>query len=71
MVALAALALAAPLAAALPPPAPPVSAKTVPRIFLADDGVTIYIVGPIMDDAFLRFDAVLQAAPRVRQVYLA
>ena len=71
MIALAALALAAPLAAAPPPPAPPVSAKTVPRIFLADDGVTIYIVGPIMDDAFLRFDALLQTAPRVKQVYLA
>jgi hypothetical protein len=71
MMALAALALAAPLAAAPPPPAQPVSDKAVPRIFLSDDGATVYIVGPIMDGAFLRFDTLLQAAPAVKQVYLA
>ena len=80
--ALAALALAAPLAAAPPPPLlrisgppapppPPVSAKTVPRIFLSSDGETVYIVGPVMGDAFLRFDALLQRALKVKRVFLA
>ncbi|MFM5917218.1 MAG: hypothetical protein ACKOOL_06755 [Novosphingobium sp.] len=49
----------------------PVSNKTVPRIFLSADGETVYIVGAIMDDAFLRFDALLQQAPKVKRVYLA
>lgn len=85
MAILAALVLAVPLAAKPPPsvirmgqpipiPAPPptpVSTKTVPRIFLSGDGETVYIVGAIMDDAFLRFDALLQKAPRVKRVYLA
>jgi len=76
--ALAALALAAPLGAKPPPPPPvisivlpPVSTKTVPRIFLSADGETVYIVGPIMDDAFLRFDALLLHAPKLKRVYLA
>ncbi|MFM5894874.1 MAG: hypothetical protein ACKOQM_10665 [Novosphingobium sp.] len=84
--ALAALALAVPLGAKPPPPMinispapipvaapapPPVSTKTVPRIFLSTDGETVYIVGAIMDDAFLRFDALLQKAPQVKRVYLA
>jgi hypothetical protein len=84
--ALAALALAVPLGAKPPPPMinispapipvaapapPPVSTKTVPRIFLSTDGETVYIVGAIMDDAFLRFDALLQTAPKVKRVYLA
>ena len=81
--ALAALALAVPLGAKPPPminisPAPipvappaPVATKTVPRIFLSADGETVYVVGTIMDDAFLRFDALLQRAPKVKRVYLA
>ena len=81
---LAVLALAVPLGAKPPPPvirisppmqvlppAPPVPAKTTPRIFLSADGETVYIVGTIMDDAFLRFDALLQHAPKVKRVYLA
>jgi hypothetical protein len=85
MAMLVALVLAVPLAAKPPPPvirmgqpvpipAPPpapVSTKTVPRIFLSSDGETVYIVGAIMDDAFLRFDALLQHAPQVKRVYLA
>ena len=58
----------APAAAPAPPPAP---TKATPRIFLSPDGTTVYIVGAIMDDSFLRFDALLLNAPRVKTVFLA
>ena len=62
-------------AAPTPPPitAPAVTApaKENALIFLSADGTVVYIVGPIMDDSFLRFDALLLGAPRVRTVYLA
>ena len=73
--------MAAPLAAApasapapvvaAPPPAPAAPAKAGPRIFLSPDGTVVYIIGALMDDSFLRFDALLQGAPKVRTVFLA
>ena len=54
-----------------PPPAPPAPTKAGPRIFLSPDGTIVYIIGAIMDDSFLRFDALLQGAPKVRTVFLA
>ena len=65
--------LAPPLGAAPPPPAPPpATPNTAPaRITLSADGETVYIIGAIMDDSFLQFDAVLLAAPKVKTVFLA
>ena len=63
--------LAPPLAAAPPPaiqPAAPLGAPA--RITLSPDGATVYIIGAIMDDSFLEFDALLLGAPKVRTVYL-
>jgi len=60
-----------PPTAVVAPVSPPVSIKTTPRIFVSPDGATVYIVGTIADDAFLRFDALLQQAPNVWRVYLA
>ena len=42
-----------------------------PRLFLSDDGETIYLVGEIKDGTFLRFDALLLSAPKVKTVSLA
>ena len=55
---------------AAPPPLP-ASAKATPRIFLSPDGTIVYIIGAIIDDSFLRFDALLLTAPKVRMVFLA
>ncbi len=66
MLALAGL-LAAPLGAA-PLPKSPLGARA--RITLSADGTTVYIIGAIMDDSFLAFDALLLGAPKVRTVYL-
>ena len=55
--------------ASLPPP--PAAPQAAPRIFLSPDGTIVYIIGAIMDDSFLRFDALLQGAPKVRTVFLA
>ena len=65
--------LAPQIGAAPPPPAPPPAApNTAPaRITLSADGETVYIIGAIMDDSFLQFDAVLLAAPKVKTVFLA
>ena len=68
--------LAPPLGAAPPLPAPLAPASPAPfaspaRITLSADGETVYIIGAIMDDSFLRFDALLLAAPKVKTVYLA
>ena len=60
--------LAAPLGAA-PPPETSIAAPA--RITLSADGETVYIIGAIMDDSFLRFDAVLLAAPKLKTVFLA
>ena len=51
----------------------PVPAKTEPspRLFLSADGETIYLVGEIRGDTFLRFDALLLSAPKVKTVSLA
>lgn len=69
---------AAPSTAVIPivPPPPPRAApvsptKVIPRIFLSPDGTIVYIIGALMDDSFLRFDALLLNAPRVRTVFLA
>ena len=40
-------------------------------IYLSDDGRAVYIVGAIMEDSFLKFDALLQTAPQVKTVVLA
>jgi len=61
----------APPRPAAPKPAPPAPAKVTPRIFLSADGTIVYIIGALTDDSFLRFDAVLLSAPRVRSVFLA
>ena len=61
--------LAPPLSAA--PPAPPTAMAAPARITLSADGETVYIIGAIMDDSFLRFDALLLAAPKVKTVFLA
>ena len=61
--------LAPPLSAA--PPAPPTAMAAPARITLSPDGETVYIIGAIMDDSFLRFDALLLAAPKVKTVFLA
>ena len=56
---------------------PPVDSKAVPavepspRMFLSADGETIYLVGEIRGDTFLRFDALLLTAPKVKTVSLA
>ena len=70
--------LAPQIGAAPPPPAPappappPATPNTAPaRITLSADGETVYIIGAIMDDSFLQFDAVLLAAPKVKTVFLA
>jgi hypothetical protein len=74
--ALAAL-IAAPIEAAPPLiavpalPAPAAKPANTPRIYLSADGETVYIIGAIMDDSFLRFDALLQGAARVKTVFLA
>ena len=60
---------APPLSAA--PPAPPAPLAAPARITLSADGETVYIIGAIMDDSFLRFDAALLAAPKVKTVFLA
>ena len=61
----------APAAPSAPPGPQPVDApQTSPRLYLSGDGATVYLVGAIMDDSFLRFDALLQRAPNVRRVYL-
>ena len=51
----------------------PVPAKTEPspRLFLSADGATIYLVGEITSGTFLRFDALLLSAPKVKTVSLA
>ena len=45
--------------------------ETSPRLFLSPDGETIYLVGEIKDGTFLRFDALLLSAPKVKTVSLA
>ena len=56
---------------------PPVDSKAAaaaepsPRMFLSADGETIYLVGEIKGDTFLRFDALLLTAPKVKTVSLA
>ena len=72
----------APLGAA-PPPVPPApapalapapakaSATAGPQIYLSADGTIVYVIGALMDNSFLAFDALLQDAPRVRTVFLA
>ena len=55
---------------ATPPPAGP-KIEPSPRIFLSADGETIYLVGEISGDTFLRFDALLLTAPKVKTVSLA
>ena len=42
-----------------------------PRMFLSADGQTAYLVGEIKGGAFLRFDTLIQNAPRVKTVSLA
>lgn len=51
----------------------PVVVKTEPspRLFLSADGETVYLVGEITSGTFLRFDALLLNAPRVKTVSLA
>ena len=39
-------------------------------IFDSADGETIYVIGAIMDDSFLRFDALLLKSPKIKTVYL-
>ena len=74
--------IAQPLGAAAPVPPPPVKVEaappasalkpdTVPRLFLSADGETIYLVGEIKNGTFLRFDALLLHAPKVKTVALA
>ncbi|HEX4849071.1 MAG TPA: hypothetical protein VFV30_13075 [Novosphingobium sp.] len=41
------------------------------KVFLSEDGQTVYIIGMIVDGTFHDFDGVLQKAPRARTVYLA
>ena len=40
------------------------------RIFLSPDGQTVYVIGAIMDDSFLRFDELLLSSPEIKTVYL-
>ena len=54
-----------------PPPAPVATVATPPRIYLSADGATVYVIGAIMEDSFLRFDALLLGAPKVKTVFLA
>ena len=54
-----------------PPPAPAATVAKAPRIYLSADGETVYIIGAIMNDSFLRFDALLLGAPKVKTVFLA
>ncbi len=59
-----------------PAPQPPPPARAAPlansaKIYLSADGATIYIIGAIMDDSFLRFDAVLLGGPKVTTVFLS
>ena len=69
------LGAAPPVMTLTPPPAPPpalvAAVATPPRIYLSADGATIYIIGAIMADSFLRFDALLLGAPKVKTVFLA
>ncbi len=54
------------------PPKPVVAkAEPSPRLFLSADGETIYLVGEITGGTFLRFDALLLSAPKVKTVSLA
>ena len=53
------------------PPAEPAPLATPARIYLSGDGETVYIIGAIMEDSFLRFDALLVDAPKVKTVFLA
>ena len=54
-----------------PSPMHPTPLGTPARIYLSPDGETVYIIGAIMDDSFLRFDALLMDAPKVKTVFLA
>ena len=69
--------IAPPIGAAPPPvilyPAPVHRAApgTPARIYLSADGQTVYIIGAIMDGSFVRFDALLVGAPKVKTVFLA
>ena len=54
-----------------PPPKPVAPVATIPRITLSADGETVYIIGAILNDSFLRFDALLLGAPKVKTVFLA
>ena len=51
--------------------AAPLPASTTPAIQLSPDGETIYLVGELTEGSFLKFDAALLDAPKVRRVYLA
>ena len=48
-----------------------VKAEPSPRMFLSADGETVYLVGEIRGGSFLRFDALLLSAPKVKTVSLA
>lgn len=54
-----------------PPPAPVAEVAAPTRIYLSADGATVYIIGAITDGSFLRFDALLLGAPKVKTVFLA
>ncbi len=53
-----------------PPPAGAEPDTTNARIYLSPDGETVYVIGAIMDDSFLRFDALLMGAPKIKTVFL-
>ncbi len=69
--------VALPIYSAPPPvvlytaPTHPAALGTPARIYLSADGETVYIIGAIMDESFLRFDALLIGAPKVKTVFLA
>lgn len=69
--------VASPIYSAPPPavlhtaPTHPAALGTPARIYLSADGETVYIIGAIMDESFLRFDALLIGAPKVKTVFLA
>lgn len=42
-----------------------------PKIYLSADGTTVYLIGELVEGSFLKFDAVMLDAPRVKRIYLA
>ncbi|MEY4952499.1 MAG: hypothetical protein RL299_923 [Pseudomonadota bacterium] len=53
-----------------PAPAPAPAKKSGPQILVSADGETVYLTGMLGEGSFLKFEAVLRDAPKVRRLVL-